>query len=170
MLWGSSQAAAATYIAPKKNGKGRVVLLQPLTFVEIDQLDFGGFIIPASGSALVSVDAKTGTPTNDPSLIQLPQFTQLRGHFMGAGTAGQAVSVSAVFPTQLFLNGVATSPDTITVALELDNNVPEPDGSYSYTIASDKVLDVYVGGNVTIAAGMTPGIYSNQYQLTVTYQ
>lgn len=170
VLWGAGPAAADSYIAPARDGKGRVILLEPLTFVEIDQLDFGGFIIPASGSALVSIDAVTGTPTNDPGLVQLPQFTQRRGHFMGAGTGGQAVSVVAVFPGSLYLNGDTTSTNTIPVALELDNNVPELDGSYSYTIASDKTLDVYVGGNVTISAGMAPGIYSNEYQLTVTYQ
>lgn len=170
VLLASSPAQADVYITPAKPGTGRVILLEPLSFVKIDDLDFGGFIIPSSGSGTVSVDAATGTPTNDVSLVQLPQFTQMRGHFMGAGTPSQAVSVTAVLPTALYLGGDTTSPDSIAVALELDKNVPELDGSFTYTIQPDQVLDVYVGGDLTISSGMTPGVYSNVYTLTVTYQ
>lgn len=169
-LLASSPAFADVYIAPDESGTGRVILLEPLTFVKIDDLDFGGFIVPSLGSGLVSIDAATGLATNAASLTQLPQFTQMRGHFMGAGTPGQAVSVTAVLPTKLFLGGNLASPDSIDVNLELDNNVAELDGSFSYTIAADQVLDVYVGGDLTITSGMTTGIYSNVYTLTVTYQ
>lgn len=169
-LLASSPAAADVYFAPASPGTGRVTLLEPLTFVKIDDLDFGGFIVPSSGSGTVTIDAATGTATNAASLVQLPQFTQMRGHFMGAGTPNQGVSVTAVLPTKLYLGGDTTSPDSIDVNLELDNNVPELDGTYSYTIAPDQVLDVYVGGDLTISAGMAPGVYSNVYTLTVTYQ
>ena len=75
-----------------------------------------------------------------------------------------------MLPTKLFLGGNLASPDSIDVNLELDNNVAELDGTFSYTIAADQVLDVYVGGDLTITSGMTPGVYSNVYTLTVTYQ
>ncbi|MEO6434116.1 MAG: DUF4402 domain-containing protein [Sphingomicrobium sp.] len=169
-LLGSSPAVANVYIAPDQDGTGRAILLEPLSFIKVDDLDFGGFIIPSSGSGTVSVDAATGTPTNAASLVQLPQYVQQRGHFLGAGTPSQAVSVTAVLPDKLYLGGVITSPDSIDVALALDNTVAELDGSFTYTIASDQVLDVYVGGDLTIASGMNPGVYSNVYTLTVTYQ
>lgn len=170
MLLASGPAAANVYFAPASPGTGRVILLEPLSFIKVDDLDFGGFIIPSAGSGTVSIDAATDVATNDPSLVQLPQFTQMRGHFMGAGTPSQAVTVSAVMPTKLYLDGVITSTDSIDVNLALDDTTPELDGTYTYTIAADQVLDIYVGGDLTISSGMAPGVYSNVYTLTVTYQ
>lgn len=165
----SNPAWSAGYTAPSKTGTGRVVLLEPLAFVKVDDLAFGGFIIPTTGSDTVAVNASTGVVTNGASLVQLPQFAQQRGHFMGAGTPSQGVTITATLPAKLYLNGNTASATWINVNLNLDV-APQPDGSYSYTIASDKSLNVYVGGDITIAAGMTPGLYSNVYDLTATYQ
>lgn len=168
-LVGASPAAADVYTKPQRVASGQVIVLEPLTFVKIDDLSFGAFIIPSAGSDTVSVDAATGAVTVGAALMQLPQFTAERGHFMGAGTASQGVSVTAVLPDKLYLGGDTTSPTSIDVTLALDT-VPDGSGVYSYTIATDRVLDVYVGGDLVIAAGMAPGIYSNEYVVTATYE
>lgn len=165
----ASPAWADVYAAPNEAGTGRVILLEPLTFVKIDDLDFGGFIIPSVGSDTVTIDAASGTATNGATLTQLPQFVQQRGHFMGAGTPNQAVTVVATLPTRLYLGGNLASPTSIPVSLELDV-APDVSGNHSYTIASDQTLDVYVGGDIVIDSSMSPGIYSNVYELTATYQ
>lgn len=168
-LLASSPVSADVYAAPARAATGRAIILDPLSFVKIDDLSFGGYVIPATGQDDVSVDAATGTVTVGTTLTQLPQFAPLRGHFMGAGTASQAVSVTAVLPDKLYLNGNTASPTYIDVALTLDQ-VPDASGVYSYTIASDKLLDVYVGGDLTITSGMSPGVYANDYVVTATYQ
>ena len=160
-LLASGPVSADVYSNPVRAATGKAIILDPLSF--------GGYIIPTSGQDDVSVDAATGTVTVGTTLTQLPQFAPLRGHFMGAGTASQAVSVTAVLPDKLYLNGDTASPTYIDVALTLDQ-VADASGVYSYTIASDKVLDVFVGGDLTIAAGMSPGVYSNDYVVTATYQ
>lgn len=162
-------AQAEVYFAPSDSGDGRVILLEPLTFVHIDDLDFGGFLVPSSGSDTVSIDAVSGVVTNGASLTRLPQFTQMRGRFMGAGTALQGVTVVTAFPTKLFLDGNTASPESIDVSLELDGTL-ELDGSYTYVLPGDGVLDVHVGGDLTISSGMQPGVYSNTFDLTATYQ
>ena len=168
-LLASSPASADVYAAPARAATGRAIILDPLSFVKIDDLSFGGYVIPTSGQDDVSVDAATGNVTVGTSLVQLPQHTPGRGHFMGAGTAGQAVTVTAVLPDKLYLNGDTASATSIDVALSLDT-VADASGIYSYTIAPDKLLEVFVGGDLTIAAGMSPGVYSNEYVLTATYQ
>lgn len=168
-LVASSPAAADVYSAPKKLGTGRAIILDPLSFVKISDLSFGGFIIPTAGQGNVSVDAATGAVTVASNLTQLPQYVPERGRIMGAGTENQAVSVTATLPDKLFLGGNLSSSTWIDVTLSLDK-VPDGAGVYSYTVAADKTLDVYVGGDLTIAAGMAPGIYSNEYMVTATYQ
>lgn len=166
----ATPASAWVYTAPQKAGTGRVIMLEPLAFIKIDDLDFGGYIIPTSGSGNVSVDSATTSVTVDSALTQLPQFTPQRGRFEGAGTENQAVEVVAVLPTALYLNGDTSSSTSVAVALTLDQPVNVVTGNYDYTIGSGKVFDVYVGGDLTISAGMTPGVYSNQFTLTATYQ
>lgn len=167
--FGSNAAYGAVYTAPSNVMGGEVIVLEPLTFVKIDDLSFGAFVVPQVGSDTVSVDAATGTINVGGSLIQLPQYVPERGHFMGAGTADQAVSVTAVLPDKLYLGGDTASPTWINVSLELDKT-PDAGGIHAYTITSDRVLDVYVGGDLTISAGMAPGVYSAEYQLTATYE
>ena len=88
---------------------------------------------------------------------------------IGAGTAAQGVSVEAVLPDKLYLNGNLSSTTWINVALDLDQ-VADVNGLYSYTVGTDKVFDVFIGGDVTISSGMSPGLYANDYTITATYQ
>lgn len=162
-------AAAGTYVAPAKDSTGKVIILDPLSFIKIDDLSFGGYVIPTSGSGTVTVDAATGTVGLSGTVTQMPQFTPSRGRMMGAGTADQAVSVSANLPDKLYLNGNLASPTWIGVTLNLDQ-IADVNGFYAYTVGADKVYDVFIGGDVNISAGMTPGLYSNDYVITATYQ
>ena len=88
---------------------------------------------------------------------------------IGAGTPSQAVSVSAVLPDKLYLNGNLASPTWIDVTLGLDK-VADASNVYPYTVGIDQVYDVFIGGEVTISSDMSPGIYSNEYTITATYQ
>ncbi|MES2148019.1 MAG: DUF4402 domain-containing protein [Pseudomonadota bacterium] len=162
-------AFAGNYVAPNKDSTGKVIILDPLSFIKIDDLSFGGYVIPASGSGTVTVDAVTGTVGLGGTITQMPQFTPSRGRMMGAGTASQAVSVEAVLPDKLYLNGNLSSTTWINVALDLDQ-VADVNGRYSYTVGTDKVFDVFIGGDVTISSGMSPGLYANEYTITATYQ
>ncbi len=162
-------AAAGVYTAPAKDSTGKVIILDPLSFIKIDDLSFGGYVIPSSGSGTVTVDAGTGSVALSGTVTQMPQFTPSRGRMMGAGTPSQPVSVDAVLPDKLYLNGNLSSPTWINVTLNLDR-VANVNGLYDYNVGADKVFDVFVGGDVTISAGMNPGIYSNEYTVTATYQ
>ena len=162
-------AEAGVYTAPAKDSSGKVIILDPLSFINVDDLSFGGYVIPASGSGTVTVDATTGSVALSGTVTQMPQFVPSRGRLMGAGTANQAVSVDATLPDKLYLNGNLSSPTWIGVTLNLDQ-VANVSGFYDYSVGADKVFDVFVGGDVTISAGMNPGLYSNEYTVTATYQ
>lgn len=164
-----SPAWAGFYSAPSEESSGTVIILDPLSFIKVDDLSFGGYVIPAVGSGTVTVDAATGGVTLAGTVTQMPQFVPTRGRMIGAGTAGQSVSVSATLPDKLYLGGDTASPTWIDVTVALDQ-VPDGSGVHSYTVGTDQVFDVFIGGDVTISAGMTPGIYSNEYVITATYQ
>ncbi|MGH6658784.1 MAG: DUF4402 domain-containing protein [Sphingomicrobium sp.] len=164
-----SPASAGFYSAPSDNSSGTVIILDPLSFIKVDDLSFGGYIIPAVGSGTVTVDAATGAVGLAGTVTQMPQFVPSRGRMIGAGTANQSVSVSAVLPDKLYLGGNLASPTWIDVTIVLDQ-VPDGSGVHAYTVGADQVFDVFIGGDVTISSGMTPGIYSNEYVITATYQ
>lgn len=162
-------AAAGIYTKPSKDSTGKVIILDPLSFIKVDDLTFGGYIIPASGSGTVTVDAATGGVALSGTVTQMPQFVPSRGRMIGAGSPSQDVSVSAVLPDKLYLNGNLAGPTWIDVTLGLDK-VADVNNVYGYTVGADKVYDVFIGGAVTISLGMSPGIYSNEYTITATYQ
>ena len=162
-------AQAGIYTKPSKDSTGKVIILDPLSFIKVDDLSFGGYIIPASGSGTVTVDAATGAVALSGTVTQMPQYMPTRGRMIGAGTPGQNVSVSAVLPDKLYLNGNLASPVWIDVTLGLDK-VADASNVYPYTVGIDQVYDVFIGGEVPISSDMSPGIYSNEYTITATYQ
>lgn len=161
-------ATAAVYSAPSKASTGKVIILDPLSFIKVDDLDFGGYIIPQSGSGTVTINPIDAGVTLSGGLTSLPKFTPQRGRMIGAGSAGQDVQLTAVIPDKLYIGG-NTANTSIDVAIALDH-LPDSTGTYYYTINGSKIFNVYVGGQLTVVAGQAPGIYSNTYTVTATYQ
>ncbi|MEO6199122.1 MAG: DUF4402 domain-containing protein [Sphingomicrobium sp.] len=161
-------ASAGIYTKPTKPSTGKVIILDPLSFIKVDDLDFGAYVIPPAGSGTVTINPIDSGLTLSGTITPLPQFTPQRGRMIGSGSAGQDVQLNAVIPDKLYIDGDTSNP-SIDVTVDLDH-VPDSGGIYYYTINSSKVFNVYLGGQLTIATGQEPGIYSNTYTITATYQ
>lgn len=166
-LLASAPASAEVYQAPTRNGKGRLILLDPLSFLKVEDLKFGAYIIPTTGSGTVQINpldsGLTFTGTVTPFGTETPQ----RGWLIGAGDPGQEVSVTAVLPDKLYVDGDFSKP-SIDVNLYLDR-LSDSNGVYTYTINSGKVFNIYIGGSIVIAAGQAPGAYEGTFEVTATY-
>lgn len=161
-------ASAGTYIVPSKTGTGRVVMLEPLAFVKADDLNFGTYLIPSTGSGTVKLNPIDAGLTFTGTVTAMPTSAPTRGWFIGSGGPGQDVLLTASLPSKLYVDGDPANA-SIDVALKL-NHVADSGGNYTYTINSAKIFNVYVGGDITIAAGQQPGLYSNTYSVTASYQ
>lgn len=179
LLKGAALAAAAAVLlgAPanaadgnpaQEAGDSKVIILNPLSFLTIEDLDFGSVIVPASGNGLVTLDPLTGTPTyaNIDYVAGVSNAPQ-RGRFLGSGSANQVVYVTTTLPTILEKSPGGPS---VPVSLKLDRN---PNGLGSYTYVVDPVwltFEIGVGGTLTVPTGTEPGIYSATFDVTATYQ
>ena len=177
LLKSAALAAAALCCAPAaaadgnpalEAGDSKVIILNPLSFLTIEDLDFGSVIVPAAGNGLVTVDPLSGAPTYSnidyvAGVANAPQ----RGRFLGSGSANQVVYVTTTLPTILEKSPGGPS---VPVSLRLDRN---PNGLGSYTYVVDPVwltFEIGVGGTLTVPQGTEPGIYSATFDVTATYQ
>lgn len=160
-------ANANTYQAPTVDSRGRVIILDPLSFIKVDDLHFGTYLIPTVGSGTVTINPIDSGMTMSGIVTPMPQSVPQRGWMIGSGSPGEDVQVTALLPARLYVDGDTAKP-WINVTLNLDH-LANSSGIYAYTINSRKIFNIYVGGSITIAAGQAPGLYSNDYVITATY-
>jgi hypothetical protein len=143
-------------------GKAYGVVLEPLTLTNSEDLDFGT-VIGSGTSGVVSIDANkaTGARSKTGGIVLVNSFPGHRGVFLGAGTAGNAVTLTLSQP--LFLTS-SNLVDTLNATLTLDS-----DGT-SRTIDATSAFTVGVGGDFSIAANQPNGKYSADFTLTADYQ
>lgn len=174
---GAALAAAALCCAPAgaavgnpaaETGDSKVIILNPLAFLTIEDLDFGSVIVPASGNGTVTIDPISSAPSySNIDYVAGTANAPQRGRFLGSGSANQVVYVTTTLPTMLEKSPGGPS---VPVSLRLDRN---PNGLGSYTYVVDPVwltFEIGVGGTLTVPTGTEPGIYSATFDVTATYQ
>ncbi len=152
--------AAAQQATATADAKG--IVLQSLTLQWVSDLDFGTVAPDVLNPGTVSINADTGARTTGGSVVALPGAFS-RARFDGRGTPSNTVVLSLAQPA----GGVicnAGCVDTVGVVLGLDS------GGTTRIIPAGGVYSVYVGGDFSIAANQTSGLYSAQFDLTADYQ
>lgn len=166
MLAATALAAASSAGAAVSNGRGRAVLLDPVAFLNVDDLDFGLVVAPSSGIGTVTINPADSSITYS-NLVGISSVATQRGRLVGAGDVGQDVEVTASLPARLYQNGDITKP-WVAVALGLDH-LASSTGKYLYTINRSRVFNIYVGGTLTVPSGTANGTYNNQFTVTADY-
>ena len=177
LLSSAALAAAALCCAPataadgnpaQEAGDSKVIILSPLSFLTIEDLDFGSVIVPASGNGLVTIDPVTsGASYSNIDYVAGVANAPQRGRFLGSGSANQVVHVTTTLPTIL-----EKSPGgpAVPVSLVLDRD-PDGSGVYAYTVDPVSLtFEIGVGGTLTVPTGTEPGDYSAMFDVTATYQ
>lgn len=164
----ASPAAAQT--VDNSFGSGHTVILSPLNFINDTDLNFGSVVLPVgvNGSITIDPDPSVTSFMTATGVQPIPTSAPSRGVMVGAASANTDVSVTTVFPTELYLNGDTTSTATLPVALSV-NAAPVATDTYTYTTDSGQAFQVFIGGTVGIPAGTADGSYSNTYTITATY-
>ncbi len=161
-------AVAAEGNPATEAGDSKVIILGPLSFLTIEDLDFGSVIVPASGNGLVTIDPLSGAAVyGNIDYVSGVSNAPQRGRFIGSGSANQVVHVTTTLPT--ILEKPPGGP-SVPVSLKLDR---APDGSGVYVYNVDPVsltFEIGVGGTLTVPTGTEPSDYSAMFDVTATYQ
>ena len=151
----AAPAAAAPAIATSPS---RAIIVQPLTLVQVEDLDFGT-LVPSALSGVVSIDAMTGAQTAIGGVSAYGSALARRAYFVGAGTAGQTVTILLGPPPSL-LDGSGNSMPVLALTL---------DGPALRLIPADRAVHIRVGGILSVNANQAPGSYVGTFDMTVNY-
>jgi hypothetical protein len=154
-------AAILPALAASDTGTATVTILRPITVTKNTDLRFGTVVEPSSGSATVRIDA-TGART---TTLDVGGAAFGVSDFTVAGEGGQAVAVSvpATFP-------INKGPDSLTVTTTAAGDTLNTGAqTLSGSLGSPGVLDVRVGGQITVQSTTNSGTYSGVFTVTASY-
>ena len=158
----SAPALAAT---PTPPAKAQVLILVPLTFTNIDDLDFGT-VVSSNVAGTVTINALSGARTKTGGVTLMSTGVGGRGYFGGAGSPNQQVIVTMVPPTEL--TDVLIPANTIpVVTMALDNGATTATKTIDPT---NLTFYIGVGGSILVAADQPDGDYESTYFIDAQYQ
>jgi spore coat protein U-like protein len=149
--------AQAPAHAATASSQAQVIIVQPLTLVKVNDLDFGD-IAPGPVSGTVDINPATGvrTTTNVIPLGGSPR----EAVFAGAARFGFALTV-AISPSPV-LNRVGGGA-SMTTQLQVDGGT----GVRFFPGIGPQIFRV--GGRLNVGANQAVGSYTGQFTLTVNY-
>lgn len=162
-------AAATAFAAPaaaqttqaRAPAEARGLIIQPLTFVNLNALDFGT-VIASNAPGSVTISAADGSRSVSGGVVGAPSALGGRGLFEGLGAAGQEVMLTLVVPSQL--NHATVAGQAVSIrdfAL---------DGPTTRRIGVGGTFQVGVGATIDVAANQLAGRYSAPFTVTAEYQ
>ncbi len=154
--------------AAQRNALAKGVVVSALSFLNVEELEFGSLLAGTTAGTVVvdpaSVRTRTGGVTLSGGLVQPARFA-------GRGAFNQIVAVSA--PTSFTLTR-AGGGGTMTVDTLVIGSTPTAvlgPTPQTFRIASPTgIFNFPVGGTLRVAANQAPGDYSGTFTVTLNYQ
>jgi len=164
LLVAGATPALAAPVAATPQAKGKALILRPLSFVRVTDLDFGT-VVSSSVAGTVTINATTGARTIAGGLTPMAVAPGSRGYFAGSGSGNQQVNIT-LSPATVLTNTLTT--DTIpVVTMALDNGQVTATRTINATTLA---FDVGVGGTILVAANQADGDYVSNFNITADYQ
>jgi hypothetical protein len=160
---------ATSEVAASPPAEAKALLLRPLTFVKMEDLDFGT-IASGATAGTVTINPETGVRSTLGGVTGLTSAPGARALFAGSGTAEQNVAVISLTAPSDLVNTVVVSP-TVTVVNKIPVVELTLDGSETRQIdPTTLAFYVGVGGTISVAADQPEGFYSAEFDITADYQ
>lgn len=147
-------------------GDAQIAIVRPLSFIEVDHLDFGS-IIPSNTASTVTL-TPFGVRTSTGGAILVGNDHQ-SARFAGMGTVLQRGRIR-ITPNNILLTGPGP-------AMRVDNWTIDPQGTLLQLGASPNyiiqplngVFWFRVGGRLSVGANQPAGLYSGTFNATLDY-
>jgi hypothetical protein len=160
----ASPAFADTLV---KTGNAEALIVQRLSFVKDDDLNFGR-IFPSTTAGTV-VLAPDGTRTADNGII-LAGSTHLPARFAGRGRRNQFVTVS-LSTSSILINGPGASMTVRDFVIGSNPTVVLGTAPLRFRIASTSGIFAFpVGATLDVGANQAAGKYTGNWNITLDYQ
>lgn len=147
----------------------RGTVLGAYSFVKSADLDFGVVAVDPVTGGTVSIDPSTSpnrTAGGAGGVSLLASNSVSAAKFDGHGAPNESVSVAITTPSGNSINDGAGNSIPMALTLVANSNTT----TQNLTADSNGGFTVYVGGTFTLAGGQSPGVYSNTFRVTATYQ
>ncbi|HEU5481800.1 MAG TPA: DUF4402 domain-containing protein [Sphingomicrobium sp.] len=163
-----SLAAAALLVAapsqllaaiPATNSTGEVMVLRPLSLINVRDLDFGALIASATAGT-ATVDPLTGAAATAGGVTATPAPTSA-ARFAGARSLRGPVQIR-----------IPTAPVTITRSGGTETMIVSDwtlDGHTTRQVGINEAFEFNVGGTLYVGANQAPGTYVGTFTVTVNY-
>jgi Domain of unknown function (DUF4402) len=154
-------------VAARQSGQGQVIIVTPLSFITVSQLDFGKLIASNVAGTVTLSPGNVRSVTS--GIIPIGNGTQV-AKFAGFGRNGQNVDISLSSNT-IFLNGpgvkmrvrdfvIGSTPTAVLSTVPSRFRIASASGAFTFPI----------GATLEVGANQTPGVYTGTYQITLQYQ
>lgn len=157
--------APATARPAVATARAKATTVRPVSLVRTADLSFGDILASAAaGSVTVNSVSDAATYVG----VQGAGGTVSAARFLGAGTAGQIVTVrwsTAPFVLTRVGGGATMQVDTLRTNCVLFCFA----GSDPRIVPADRVLDIRFGGRLLVGANQREGEYQGQFAVTVDY-
>lgn len=148
--------AAAT--PPDRQAEAQAIVLQPLTLLKVDDLDFGWLTATTAGTA--TLDPVSGAVTTTGGVLAVGGTPQ-RARFVGAASRNTPIKIRIPNkPITLTRQG-----GTETMSL----SAWTLDGPADRRVGPSRAFDFYVGGTLSVGAGQADGLYVGTFDVEVQY-
>lgn len=159
-------ASGSAALAESEPGPTRTVILRPLSFVTVNDLDFGDMIASGMSGQVRLFPDGTRTATGGVTLVGNRQQPAV---FSGYGTRNQQVLIS-MSSNSITLTGPG-APMTVTMweigstPTAILSTVPR---RFRITSASG-IFTFPLGARLSVGANQAPGVYTGNFSITLNY-
>jgi hypothetical protein len=166
--WGLAAAMIVPSIAHAQTTTGdtQVAVVTPLSFIQVEDMEFGT-IIPGNVAGTVTLSA-SGTRTATGGIVLIGNGQQA-GRFAGMGTVLQRVRIR-ITPTPIVLTGPGPSMTVTNVTIDPQGTLLQIGASPNYRILPlNGIFWFNVGGRLNVGANQPAGFYSGTFNATLDY-
>lgn len=146
----------------------QVAIVRPLSFIKVEDLNFGRIISSGTAGTVVLASDGTRTRTGGATLAGTEGVQVAR--FAGDGTQNQMVNVS-VGANSIFLTGPGTQMRVrdFTISSVPVSNLTTTPVSLRLSAAAG-TFNFGVGATLEVGANQAPGTYTGNWTITLNYQ
>jgi Domain of unknown function (DUF4402) len=162
-------AALASAPAPvlARTATSKIVVVKPLTFVKIDDLNFGQMLASNQAGTVILSPSGSRTATNG---IVLIGNKHRPASFAGFGSYLQNVSIS-VGANQIWITGPGTRMRVRNFTVGSTPSVVLTTAKQSFYIGSGSGIFAFpVGAELAVGANQAPGVYTGTWTINLNYQ
>ena len=149
------------------SGDAQVSMVTPLSFIEVDNLDFGR-IIPSTTAGTVTL-SPTNVRTATGGIVLVGNDFQA-ARFAGMGRVLQRVRIR-ITPNTITLTGPGPAMTVTNFTIDPQGTLLQIGGSQNYRILPlNGIFWFNVGARLSVGANQPAGVYSGTFNATLDYQ